>query len=1084
MKKNFVRIFALVLAAVLVLGVVSMGIVAMAAAPDTLYFKPNTDWKDAGARFAAYFFGNGDTWVSMTDSDGDGIYECAVPGAYTNVIFCRMNPDTTENNWNDGVKWNQTVDLTIPTDGKNCFSITTSWNGENKGEGSWSTIEVDDNTCEHVMDFGSITTAATCTTAGVTTYTCTLCGYTKTEAIPALGHSFVDGTCSVCGAVETKDRVIYFVNTDNWSTVNAYAWNTDTNEKFLGTWPGSAMTLVEGNLYSITVSGDATHIIFNNGSAQTADLELSTEYNCYDYANGWDLIVACDHAYNDGVVTTAPTCTEDGVKTYTCGECGHTYTEAIAALGHMYSDGTCLLCGEAEPCSHLWDNGSTTTAATCTTDGVKTYTCRKCGETKTETIKATGHKYLDGVCYNCGEKEPVIEYIDIATAADLIAFANRVNAGENALNGRLVANIDLKGATWTPIGYYCAGGDANKSLFYRGIFNGNGYTVSNFTVAGDDSVGLFGYTEMGTIKNLGVINATATGANAGAIVGYNATATIINCFAMNCTITGYTTNAIALNSRRVYVGAVAGQGSGYVYNCYAVNCTIIDKTGDMPVPDDYPDQIVTELGEVIILPPYYDFYSAPVGGNGSNISNNYYHNVSGTFYSTAGATEVTAAQLSSGEVAYKLQGSQTEAVWGQEIGKDAYPVIFGKSVAYENGTYVNKDEVVCNHNYVSSVTAPTCTSTGYTTHTCSKCGDEYVTDVVSALGHTWTDATCTAPKTCSVCGETEGEALGHASYTYSYDKTNGVHNFTCTLCGETVTKTAEAKFGFNTAAPALSVNIVMNIATTLPTGFSDPYMVIEFNGKTTTLTNYTINATNGRYEYAFPGINPQTMGDTFVATLYAKYEGVDVSVDLEYSMIKYINSQLKKSISNELRTALSDLVMYGEANQVYEGYKTDALLSTLLESTATLTPSTFPGLDDSFNQQATNGTKDANIDLKGVSMVLGSKVIVRMTLQCADASAYSVKVNIGELEYTYAVSDLKLADGYTDRYVVEFDQIKATQFGDVITFSFVDASGNAVGHTLTYSVYTYVQKNQASTDENLVNLLEAIYNYGEAVKNI
>ena len=1083
MKKNFVRIFALVLAAVLVLGVVSMGIVAMAAAPDTLYFKPSTDWTTANARFSAYFFGNGEAWVSMTDSDGDGIYECAVPAGQTSVIFVRMNPDSTENNWNDGVKWNQTADLTIPTDGKNCFEVNAGeWDGAN---GTWSTIEVDDNTCEHVMDFGSTTTAATCTTAGVTTYTCTLCGYTKTEAIPALGHSFVDGTCSVCGAVETKDRVIYFVNTDNWSTVNAYAWNTDTNEKYLGTWPGSAMTLVEGNLYSITVSGDATHIIFNNGSAQTADLELSTEYNCYDYANGWDLIVTCDHAYNDGVVTTAPTCTEDGVKTFTCGECGHTYTEVVAALGHMYSDGTCLLCGEAEPCSHLWDNGSTTTAATCTTDGVKTYTCRKCGETKTETIKATGHKYLDGVCYNCGEKEPVIEYVDIATAADLIAFANRVNAGETALNGRLVANIDLKGASWTPIGYYCAGGDANKSLFYRGIFNGNGYTVSNFTVAGDDSVGLFGYTEMGTIKNLGVINATATGANAGAIVGYNATATIINCFAMNCTITGYTTNAIALNSRRVYVGAVAGQGSGYVYNCYAVNCTIIDKTGDMPVPDDYPDQIVTELGEVIILPPYYDFFSAPVGGNGSNISNNYYHNVSGTFYSTAGATEVTAAQLSSGEVAYKLQGSQTEAVWGQEIGKDAYPVIFGKSVAYENGTYVNKDEVVCNHNYVSSVTAPTCTSTGYTTHTCSKCGDEYVTDVVSALGHSWTDATCTDPKTCSVCGETEGEALGHAAYTYSYDSTNKLHKFTCTLCGETVTKTAEAKFGFNTAAPALSVNIVMNIATTLPTGFSDPYMVIEFNGKTTTLTDYTINATNGRYEYAFPGINPQTMGDTFVATLYAKYEGTDVSVQLEYSMIKYINSQLKKSsTSAALRTALSDLVMYGEANQVYEGYKTDALLSTLLESTATLTPSTFPGLDASFNKQATSGTKDANIDLKGVSMVLGSKVIVRMTLQCADASAYSVKVNIGELEYTYAVSDLKLADGYTDRYVVEFDQIKATQFGDVITFSFVDASGNAVGRTLTYSVYTYVQKNQASTDENLVNLLEAIYNYGEAVKNI
>ena len=75
MKKNFVRIFALVLAAVLVLGVVAMGIVAMAATPDTLYFKPSEDWKTADARFAAYFFGNGEAWDSTIDSDGDGIYE-------------------------------------------------------------------------------------------------------------------------------------------------------------------------------------------------------------------------------------------------------------------------------------------------------------------------------------------------------------------------------------------------------------------------------------------------------------------------------------------------------------------------------------------------------------------------------------------------------------------------------------------------------------------------------------------------------------------------------------------------------------------------------------------------------------------------------------------------------------------------------------------------------------------------------------------------------------------------------------------------------------------------------------------------
>ena len=54
---------------------------------------------------------------------------------------------------------------------------------------------------------------------------------------------------------------------------------------------------------------------------------------------------------------------------------------------------------------------------------------------------------------------------------------------------------------------------------------------------------------------------------------------------------------------------------------------------------------------------------------------------------------------------------------------------------------------------------------------CDLCGEELDRDTttVDALGHTWTDATCTAPKTCSVCGATEGAAIGHA-----YDMTTGV----------------------------------------------------------------------------------------------------------------------------------------------------------------------------------------------------------------------------------------------------------------------------------------------------------------------
>lgn len=104
-----------------------------------LYLKPNANWKQSNARFAAYFWGGtvGEKWVSMTDSDSDGIYELYIPEGYDygcNVIFCRMNPSTTANNWNN--KWNQTSDLKAPTDGKNLYTVKEgTWDN---GGGTWS----------------------------------------------------------------------------------------------------------------------------------------------------------------------------------------------------------------------------------------------------------------------------------------------------------------------------------------------------------------------------------------------------------------------------------------------------------------------------------------------------------------------------------------------------------------------------------------------------------------------------------------------------------------------------------------------------------------------------------------------------------------------------------------------------------------------------------------------------------------------------------------------------------------------------------------------------------------------------------
>ena len=84
------------------------------------------------------------------------------------------------------------------------------------------------------------------------------------------------------------------------------------------------------------------------------------------------------------------------------------------------------------------------------------------------------------------------------------------------------------------------------------------------------------------------------------------------------------------------------------------------------------------------------------------------------------------------------------------------------------------------HSYEAVVTAPDCVNGGYTTYTCSVCGDSYVADETAALGHDWEDADCDTAKTCKVCGATEGEALGH-----SWTEATCFDPKTCEICLET-----------------------------------------------------------------------------------------------------------------------------------------------------------------------------------------------------------------------------------------------------------------------------------------------------------
>ena len=102
-----------------------------------IYLKAS-HWEVDGARFEAYLWGGTPdiAWISLT-SIGDNIFRGELPDGYNygcNIIFCRMNPAGATGNWNS--KWNQTANLTVPTDGNNLFTVKN--NAWDNATGTWS----------------------------------------------------------------------------------------------------------------------------------------------------------------------------------------------------------------------------------------------------------------------------------------------------------------------------------------------------------------------------------------------------------------------------------------------------------------------------------------------------------------------------------------------------------------------------------------------------------------------------------------------------------------------------------------------------------------------------------------------------------------------------------------------------------------------------------------------------------------------------------------------------------------------------------------------------------------------------------
>ena len=758
----------------------------------------------------------------------EGLFVYGLSESVDNVIF---------NNGNGG-SGNQTADLAFPADGKNCYHYA---------DGTWTKRD----TCQHIWDDGEVTLDATCTADGVLTMTCTLCQTTQTQNIPALGHIFESGSCSVCGALEACKE---------------HSWDEGVVTEEQTCWiPGTrthTCTLCGATKEEYIYPGHDTYVAQVIEPSCTATGKEITK--CTRCAYSYDrTLPKADHSYVPGE-TVAPTCTEDGYTAYSCANCdATTQGDLVYHTGHRWTENTCDYCGTV---------------------------CE--------------HSFIDGICTLCGNGGPayVQGFYEIENSAQLYWFASQVNSGNNAINGKLIADIDLQNKAWTSIGYYLSDTLLPDTVPYTGTFDGQGHTVSNFAVSGTDNEGLFGYCSSATILNVGVINAHVTGWRAGAVAGYALTSTVHNCFAMDCTIIGKTTNTVAQLSGTVYLAPVASPQGGIIRDCYAVNCTLVDET-DLEV------------------------YTTPVGG--TDTQNGYYCGITTDtdFASVRNSTEVTMAQLASGEVTFALNRGITDGTqpWYQTCGV-GLPAHSGLTVyewigcGSEQRNYTNDPDASAEHDYVETVTiAATCTVDGIKTYTCTGCGDSY-TQTIPSTGHSYTEGNC------ENCGEADPEYV------------KPVIKPVLTLKAPTLEfKDMICVVAFYTAENVEDV-VEMGMMT-----YQEETLECNIETADYVIPGADYEIESDRYFSVSQGIHAKYLGDTVYLAIYAKLsDGTYVYSKLaSYSPVQYAINQLKNATDVKLKQLVASMLNYGAAAQLYFQHNTDTLVNASMEPEHLTLPETY-----------------------------------------------------------------------------------------------------------------------------------------------
>ena len=277
-----------------------------------------------------------------------------------------------------------------------------------------------------------VTLEPTCDVPGTTTYTCATCGNIYTEEIEPTGHNFVEGKCATCGKSEICEHswVDGICSLCGAACEHEYVYGICSKCSGVDPFYVPSYYLI-GHINGVDYGCNDDYE--NMGDYKFEDNKLTVTFTQDSYVflkaegnTSWYMTKAYSE---EATATFYNTVTGAAEKMFVPGNVELTFTLTVN------SDDTLTLTYSEAVCDHSYKI-TDSADATCTEAGSITYTCSKCSDSYTNTVPAIGHSFAEGICGNCGAKDPDYKpegagYVRVTSLSQITAGGQFVLVAQN-----------------------------------------------------------------------------------------------------------------------------------------------------------------------------------------------------------------------------------------------------------------------------------------------------------------------------------------------------------------------------------------------------------------------------------------------------------------------------------------------------------------------------------------------------------------------------------------------------------------------------------------------------------------------------